>query len=277
MNVIIIAIISVTAIGAICALLLSTASKLMAVKADERLAQLLEYLPGTNCGACGYPGCAGYAEALISGDGVKDNLCTPGGSVVVKHLSEILGVEAGEVVRKIAVVHCRGDCNVQQTKMDYKGIQTCAAAKQLYGGAGACAYGCLGYGDCQPACPFNAICMEDGLARVIADYCTGCGLCVKTCPNKLITIEEASETIAVLCKSIDKGAVARKKCKNACLGCKKCVRECPAGAIEVAENLAKIDYEKCIDCAHCAETCVTKCIQPLCPQPIAMEDQKRAG
>jgi ferredoxin len=103
--------------------------------------------------------------------------------------------------------------------------------------------------------------VEDGLAHIIKRLCTGCGLCVKACPNKLITVEDAAETSFILCKNIEKGGVARKKCANACLGCKKCARECPSGAITIEDNLARIDYDKCTHCEHCAETCVTSCIQ----------------
>ena len=261
MNGIFIAVFSVTTIGVICAAVLSIASRLMYVRVDERVAGLQACLPGANCGACGYPGCSGYAVALLSGGGVKTNLCTPGGPDVLAKISAILGVEAASVERKAAVVHCRGDCNAQQKKMDYFGLQSCAAAKQLFGGEGACAFGCLGYGDCQKACPSNAVCIENGLARIDARLCTGCGLCVKACPNNLISTMNAGITVSVLCRNIEKGAVARKKCSSGCIACGKCVKECPSAAITVEDNLAGIDYEKCTLCGHCAEVCVTKCIQ----------------
>jgi len=261
MNTIIIAIFTVTVIGVICAAMLSIASKVMAVKVDERMVQIQECLPGSNCGACGYPGCSGYAMALISEADVKNNLCTPGGAAVSKQLSEILGGESNDVAVKLAVVRCRGDCGVQQKKMDYKGIQSCMAAKQVFGGEGACAFGCIGYGDCKTVCPSNAVCIENQLARINTTLCTGCGLCVKACPSKLITIENDSIASVVLCKNIEKGAVVRKKCSNGCIGCGKCVRECPSAAIILEENLAKINYEKCTGCGHCAEICVTRCIQ----------------
>lgn len=258
MNAIIFAAVSVTVIGAVCAVILCAASKIMAVKVDERLARIEESLPGTNCGACGYPGCSGYAAALVSDSGVKTNLCAPGGAEAVKKISEILGVDAGEVVKTAAVVRCRGS---DKMKMEYMGIESCVAAKQLFGGAGECALGCLGYGDCRAACPSDAVCMVNGLARISAEACTGCALCVKACPNKLITVEDASLAAVVVCKSIEKGAAARKKCANACLGCGKCVRECPEAAIAVVNNLAVIDYEKCTNCGHCVEVCVAKCIR----------------
>ena len=263
MNTMIVAVISITTIGVICAALLSIASKVMHVAVDERILKIQEALPGSNCGACGFPGCSGYAKALVENTNIRTNLCPPGGAEAVKQLSGILGVEAEDVAAKYAIVHCRGDSNVLQKKMDYAGIETCMAVKQLFGGEGACTYGCLGYGDCQAACPSDAICMEKELARISAKFCTGCGLCVKACPNELITVESDAIATVVLCKDLEKGAVARKKCSNCCLGCGKCVRECPSAAIILEENLARIDYEKCTGCRHCSEICVTQCIQPL--------------
>jgi len=260
MDAIFIAVFSVTSIGIVCAVVLSMASKIMAVKVDERVAQILECLPGVNCGACGYPGCSGYAAALNSG-GVKTNLCSPGGREVTAKISALLGVEAESVVRKIARVSCRGDKSAQQNKMKYMGIQSCAAAKQLFGGEGACAFGCLGYGDCQSVCHYNAICIEDNLARINPKLCISCGLCVKACPNNLISIENADLPVSVLCKNIEKGAITRKKCSKGCIACGKCVRECPSAAITLEDYLARIDYEKCTGCGHCAEVCVAKCIQ----------------
>jgi Na+-translocating ferredoxin:NAD+ oxidoreductase RNF subunit RnfB len=258
-----IAVISVTVIGAACAAVLCVASKFMHVKVDERLAQLQAAMPGVNCGVCGYPGCSGYAVALLSCEGVRANLCTPGGPEVLAQISAILGVEAESIVQKIAIVDCLGDSGTQQKKMDYKGVQSCEAAKQLFGGEGSCAFGCLGYGDCQAICPKDAICMENALARVDPRLCTGCTLCVKACPKNLISMESAGAPVFVLCKNIEKGAVVRKKCLKGCIGCGKCVRECPETAVAIEDNLAKIDYTKCSGCGHCVEVCVAKCIQPV--------------
>ena len=193
MEMIYIAVFSVTIIGAVSAAVLCIAAKCMSVKVDERLVKMEECLPGTNCGACGYPGCSGYAKALLSDAGVKNNLCTPGGETVLKQISGILGVEAGEITRKTAVVSCGGDCNSRQKKMDYKGIQSCLAAKQLFGGEGACAFGCLGYGDCKMVCPSNAVCLENGLARIDTRLCTGCGLCEKACTQHIGIMERLRE------------------------------------------------------------------------------------
>jgi Na+-translocating ferredoxin:NAD+ oxidoreductase RNF subunit RnfB len=252
------AILAVTVIGIICAVMLAVASKVMAVKVDEKAAALREALPGANCGACGYPGCDGYAAALTGG-GVKTNLCIPGGDAVAEQVSVILGVSFENVVEKVAVVHCIGDCDATKDRIDYEGITTCAAAK-LLGGKGSCSYGCIGFGDCAAVCPYGAICIEKGIARVDTRKCTGCSMCVAACPNKIITVERDTIKTAVLCSNKDKGAVTRKKCTVGCIACKKCEKECPVQAIVIENNLSVIDYAKCTDCGHCAEVCPVKCI-----------------
>ena len=260
MNTIIMATASVTILGLLCSVMLSVAAKVMSVKTDERVALIREILPGANCGACGCSGCDGYAEGLVN-EGLKTNLCIPGGDAVSKGISAILDVGFEDVVEQIAVVHCRGDGNSRQQKMEYVGIMTCAAAKQLYGGQNACVFGCLGYGDCARACPSGAVCIENGLARIDTRKCTGCGLCAKSCPNGIIYTEDDTITTVVLCKNTEKGAVTRNKCSFGCIACMRCARECPAGAIVVEDNLARIEYSKCVSCGKCAEVCVTKCIQ----------------
>jgi Na+-translocating ferredoxin:NAD+ oxidoreductase RNF subunit RnfB len=262
MSVIITAVVSVTIIGVICAIILNVASQLMYVDVDEREAELLAIMPGANCGACGYPGCSGFAAALVNGE-AKPNQCPPGGSELAAKICAILGVESASLEKKSAIVLCNGDNNAQQKKMKYEGIQSCEAAKPLYGGETACAFGCLGYGDCKTVCPVDAICMENGLAKIIANLCTGCKLCVKACPKNLIIIENANIPVFVACKNIEKGAIVRKKCTSGCIACTKCVKDCPQNAIEMKDNLAVIDYTKCNldhNCGKCAEVCVTKCV-----------------
>lgn len=264
MNTILLAIIAVTALGLLCALMLAIASRFMSVKEDERFPAVRECLPSVNCGACSYAGCDGYAKALLTDSNVKTNLCVPGGDEVSKKLSEALGVAFLDVVEKVALVACRGDCNATYDKMDYYGIESCAAAKLLHGGSGVCTYGCIGLGDCANICPNDAICIENGIAHVNTRKCLGCGMCTKTCPNHLIRLISDIETVFIKCSSRDRGAVTRKKCKNGCIACKKCERACTIGAITVIDNLAQIDYSKCHDCQDpgaCARECPTGCIQ----------------
>jgi len=254
------AIIYITAIGLVCATLLSVLGKIMFVKVDERVQAIRNVMPGANCGACGYSGCDGYAAALVS-DGVAANLCPPGGNDLVGQISDIMGIGVGDsVAKKIAIVHCMGETGVMRNKMDYSGIKTCLAAKQLFGGQSACTFGCLGHGDCVASCPSDAICMEKGLARVDTRNCTGCGLCVKACPNDIISIEVDTIAVAVMCKNTEKGAALKDKCSKGCIGCMKCAKECHAQAITVKDFLGVIDYSKCDGCGKCAEVCIKGCI-----------------
>lgn len=260
MNGILIAALVVVAIGAVCAVMLVAASKFFAVEEDERVSAIRECLPGANCGACGYAGCDGYAKALAEGECQKTNLCTPGADAVARQIAAILGVEAEDVIEQVAVLHCDGNCNHTSKRMEYTGIQTCAAAKMLYGGDGQCTYGCLGFGDCVAVCPKDAICLENGIAHIDTRMCIGCGLCAKACPRGVIELMPDVERVVVTCNNREKGAVARKHCSVGCIGCKKCEKNCHTGAIQVVDNLAKINYELCDSCGACAEGCPVGCI-----------------
>ena len=253
-------VIVVVAIALIAGVILSIASIVFAVPVDEKAEAIAGVLPGANCGACGYAGCSGYAEALAKGE-AEIGLCSPGGPDVAEECAEILGVSAGSMEKKVAIIQCAGTCSVVDKKMDYAGIDSCAAAAVLFGGDSACQYGCLGHGDCAAVCPENAITICNGLATVNEDLCVGCGLCAKACPKNVIMIEAQKWTQHVRCKNTDKGAETRKTCKVGCIGCMKCQKECEAGAITVTNFNATIDYSKCTNCGHCKDVCPVKAIQ----------------
>jgi ferredoxin len=74
----------------------------------------------------------------------------------------------------------------------------------------------------------------------------------------------AQETkTVIMCSNTQKGADARKACKNACIGCKKCEKTCPNGAITIINNLAVIDYNKCTNCGACVNECPTGCLKTV--------------
>lgn len=247
-------------IGFVCALLLVIASRYMKVPVNEKTPLIRDCLPGANCGSCGYAGCDGYAKALAEGDETKTNLCVPGGDVAARKISEVLGTEFEDVIEKTAFVRCGGDCGATSNKMDYQGIDSCKAAKLVFGGVGSCLYGCMGLGDCAKVCPQETIWISDGLAHVDPRRCIGCGLCAKTCPQKIIELIPTVDPVRVRCSNTDPGAKTRKVCTVGCIGCKKCEKECPADAIHVEGNLSRIDYDKCTSCGHCIEVCPVKCI-----------------
>ena len=244
----------------ICGIILVVSSSLFAVKEDEKFAKIRDCLPGANCGACGFSGCDGYAKALSSGECDITNLCVPGGDGAAKDIAAILGVEAEDVVEKVAYVACNGNCDATKRKFDYKGEKSCHIANMSYNGDKLCTFACLGYGDCVKVCPQNAIKVENGVAKVDPTSCIGCGMCTRACPNGIIKMVEDTARVAVLCSNHEKGAVTRKACTNGCIGCGKCVKSCPNGAIKVEHNLAVIDYEKCIGCGECAKACPIGCI-----------------
>lgn len=265
---ILIAVISLGAIGIVGALLLYVASKKFEVHEDPRIGQVQEVLPGANCGGCGYAGCAGFAGACVKADSLDGMLCPVGGAPVMAKIATILGKEASSAEPKVAVVRCNGTCAARPRTNKFDGVKSCAVASSLYGGETNCSFGCLGYGDCVKACNFDAIHInpETGLAEVDEDKCTACGACVKACPKNVIELRKKgpkSRRIFVSCVNKDKGAVARKACANACIGCGKCAKECPFGAITVENNVAYIDYNKCRMCHKCVAVCPTGAIHEL--------------
>ncbi|MBQ8688866.1 MAG: RnfABCDGE type electron transport complex subunit B [Clostridia bacterium] len=258
---ILIPIIVLLAIGALCALLLTVASAYFGVQGNEKMSEIRDCLPGANCGACGFSGCDGYAQALADGVTDKTNLCTPGGDGAAKDIAKVLGVEPQDVVEMVAYVACNGNCPDENKKFDYKGPKSCRMANKLYSGDRNCTYACLGYGDCVRVCPANAIKInERNVAEVDSRKCISCGLCARTCPNGIIHLVPDTTRVVVLCSSHDKGAAVRKVCLDGCIACGKCEKTCPTGAITVVDNLATIDYSKCISCGKCRQVCPTHCI-----------------
>lgn len=251
-------------IGAAAGGLLVLCSKFLYVHTDETVAQLTETLPGANCGACGFSGCAGYAAAIAKGEAAT-NLCNPGGSETAKKLAEIMGTEALETMRKVAFVRCNGCIGATEDRYIFTGTQTCAATERFYNGKGMCRSGCDGLGDCIAVCDNNAISIINGVAVVNPSKCGACGKCVDVCPNKLIEIIPADQKYGVRCSNIDKGKITRAVCKNGCIGCKICEKKCPKAAIVVENNHASIDGMLCNGCGACMAACPQKCIA-LLPQ-----------
>jgi len=254
------AILSLGCIGLIAAVALGVAAKKFAVEVDPRELAALEVLPGANCGACGFPGCAGYAKALVSGT-VDLNQCPPGGADVVAKLARILGVEATAAAREIAVVLCQGDNKKARLKFKYLGLEDCNAAQRIAGGPKACPGGCLGLGSCQRACPFGAIEMTaEGLAVISREKCTGCRKCIAVCPRNVIRMTPYEASIHVMCNSHDKGAVVRKYCQIGCIGCHICHKTVP-DAYTVDNFLATVVYGQDAEAFEAIAKCPTRCIR----------------
>lgn len=248
------------AIALICAILLTVSSVFFGVKEDETYVAVRDCLPGVNCGACGYSGCDAYAKALAAGETATTNLCVPGGDSVSKAVADVLGVEAEDVIEKVAYVACNGTCEATKKMFKYEGQKTCRTANMTYSGDKLCNFACLGYGDCMRVCPRDAITINNGVAKVDPKKCIGCGICTRECPNGIIHLIPDTARVVVECSNHDKGAVTRKACTNGCIACGKCEKSCPEGAIKVVDNLATIDYSKCTGCGTCVSVCPVHCI-----------------
>ena len=249
----------ITVIGLVVGAGLVFTGKKFAVEVDEREAAVREVLPGNNCGACGFAGCDAMAAAIAKGE-APVNGCPVGGSPVAKQIGAIMGVEAGDVVRKIAFVRCKGSCEYTQNQGNYVGIRDCASALRSGLALTDCDYGCIGLGSCVKACPEHAILIRDGVAVVNRKRCVGCGLCAKACPKNLIELIPETNLVMVQCSNKDRGPQVKAVCSVGCIGCMLCTRQCETGAITVTNNLAHIDYEHCTQCGKCAEKCPAKVI-----------------
>jgi electron transport complex protein RnfB len=247
------------AIGLFFGLVLAVANKKLKVEANPLIGEVEEVLPKGQCGACGYAGCAAYAEAVVLNPDVAPNLCVPGKQAVADAVSRITGKVADKVEPRVAQVRCAGSCDKAKNEYNYTGVKDCAAANMLHYGPKACNYGCLGFGNCVKACNFGALSMGDnGLPVVDAKKCTGCGACEKACPKKVIRMLPTAAHVRVDCNSKDKGAAAKKNCAAACIGCGLCAKNCAYQAIRIQDNLAFVDSTICIE--KCSEaTCVAKC------------------
>ncbi len=242
-------------IGGTLGLLLFIASRAFAVKVDPRIEKINAALPGANCGGCGFPGCNGFAEAVVK-SGADVSLCAPGGAACAAAIAEIMGVTVDASDRKVSILACRGTNEYARDKYQYSGVENCRAAALLHEGPKACRYGCLGLGSCVEACPFDALVMgKDGLPHVLEERCTACGKCLEACPRNLFSLRSEKLNVIVACASKDPGKIVNKACKTGCIACRKCETTCKFDAIHVIDGLAVIDYDKCKNCGACVKAC----------------------
>lgn len=246
--------------GLFIGLFLGFSAEKFKVPVNEKEEAVRGLLPGNNCGGCGYPGCDGLAKAIANGEAAV-NACPVGGEEVGNKIAEVMGVSAGDSVKMVAFVKCAGTCEKAKTQYEYTGIEDCVmAASAPGGGPKACSYGCTGFGSCVKACPFDAIHVENGIAKVDKDACKACGKCITACPKNLIEFVPYEQKHLVQCSSKDKGKDVKAVCSTGCIGCGICAKNCPVEAVTVENNIAHIDPEKCTNCGICSQKCPVKVI-----------------
>lgn len=131
--------------------------------------QILDTLPQTQCTRCGYPDCAGYAQAIAAGEAAI-NQCPPGGAEGVARLARLTGLPA---------LPLNPDFGTEAPR-------TVAVIDEAW---------CIGCTLCIKACPTDAIVGSNKLMHtVIEPYCTGCELCLPVCPVDCIALENVSGT-----------------------------------------------------------------------------------
>lgn len=256
-------IIILSAIGISCGILIFLVNRFLPKEPEslKKIEEISGCLPGANCGACGFPGCFAYAQALAKDKNIFfTNTCATvlQEPVILKGLEKALGIEVdSSQINKKAVVHCYGDSSVIG---DYKGIESCKVAAKLVRGNKSCPYGCLGYGDCVAICPYNAISIdkEMNVAVIDPEKCIGCGLCVKECPRGIIKLVPAKANIVYRCSYESlRNIPGRERCDLGCLHCKKCFKACENGAIiwDEEKSVPNFDFSKCTMCGKCIEAC----------------------
>ncbi|OGS21538.1 MAG: hypothetical protein A2252_07275 [Elusimicrobia bacterium RIFOXYA2_FULL_39_19] len=240
------------------------AGKYTGLKNNQKKDLILQYLPGHDCKVCGFEDCENFARELLS-NASEFEKC----SIVDPHnVDKILGIIGKEPLpaeQKMAVISCVGGKQCTD-KYDYSGVQTCDAVSRIFRGEKNCIYGCLGFGDCARACPFDAITQNIGEVPVVnKNKCTGCGKCTDKCPKKIISLIPKKYDVHIRCSSFNSGRFVRGICLTGCISCGICVKICPTKAIEIKDNLAVIDYEKCTTCGLCIDKCPQNTIERILP------------
>ncbi|MDR2164824.1 MAG: RnfABCDGE type electron transport complex subunit B [Zoogloeaceae bacterium] len=161
------AVLSLTVLGAALGLVLGIAGKLLAVESNAGVAEIEALLPGTNCGQCGYPGCAGAAAAIADGVAAA-TCCPPGGKTVARAIAEKLGLD------------------LDLSGMADEGPKLAFVAEDL----------CIGCCRCFKSCPTDAIVgAPKQIHNVLKEACTGCAACVERCPTEAIQMTPAPVTL----------------------------------------------------------------------------------
>ncbi len=272
-------IIIVTFVGLFFGIALSIASKVFHVHIDKRIKEIEEILPGVNCGACGFAGCAAFADGLVKGDAPPSG-CLPGGAEVTAEIARLLGVDANHTEEMVAAIHCKGGINEAKERAHYDGIHDCHAAELVGRGSKECSHGCLGLSSCVKVCEFDALHInENGIAEVDPTKCTGCTACVDNCPRMLIDMIPKTQKIFLACNSKDRGAKVKKICSVGCTGCTICVKAAThLGSIEMKDNLPVLNYTKGENFVASAYKCPSDCFTDQIPKrPVANINAKCTG
>ena len=223
-------------LGLVAAGLLAVASRVFFVKENPKVEAALEILPGANCGGCGFPGCEGYAKAVVNDPAIPANRCCASPKEAIVALAELTGKVVAEAEPLVSMRRCDIYHGQVATTFEYRGIPSCAAATPLVG----------------------------NLACVDVERCTGCGACVKACPRGVLELVPKRARVCVPCNSRAKGKAVMEVCEVGCIKCAKCIRTCPAKAIRLKDGIIEVDHSLCLSYGEeCGMACVKACARQI--------------
>lgn len=163
----IIAIFSLAVLGLVLGLGLGVADRIFKVEVNPFIAEVESMMPGSNCGQCGFPGCAAAARAIAEGEATV-TCCPPGGKNLAAALATRLGV------------------SIDLSQVKDEGPKIAVVAEEL----------CIGCCRCSKVCPTDALI---GAAKQIHDVlreaCTGCSNCIEKCPTEALTMKPVPVTL----------------------------------------------------------------------------------
>jgi formate dehydrogenase (NADP+) beta subunit len=268
------AIISMSAIGGACGLILSIASKVFYVYEDPRIAQVENLFAGANCGGCGFAGCSAAAVAVVNGK-APPSVCVVAGGEAAVLVAGVMGVDVGAAEPILSKNECAGGDRADD-HYHYMGINSCRALASFYGGKRVCSVGCLGFGDCIKSCNFDAIHIgPKGFPVVDETKCVGCGACSKACPKEILTVRTMSERLL----QFNQKQNALAPCQQTCpaeIDIPKYISQIRDGDYAGAVNTIRERNPLLLACGRvCPHPCEDYCRRGIEEEPVSINQLKR--
>lgn len=161
------AVLSLTLLGALFGIVLGVAHRLLKVEGNPVVEELVEMMPGSNCGQCGFPGCSGAAEAIVAGT-APPTCCPPGGKALAAEIAQKLGL------------------SLDLSALADEGPKIAMVAEEL----------CIGCCRCSKVCPTDAIIgAAKQIHNVFREACTGCASCIDKCPTEALSMQPVPVTL----------------------------------------------------------------------------------
>lgn len=162
-----IALISLSLLGMLLGLVLGIANRKFKVEENPVTAEIEAMLPGSNCGQCNFPGCAGAAQAIVDGS-ASPTCCPAAGKTLVEEIAAKLGL------------------SLDASGVEARAPQLALVTEEL----------CIGCCRCIKVCPTDAIVGSNKqIHNVLKEACTGCGNCIALCPTEALRLAPVSVSL----------------------------------------------------------------------------------